>query len=80
MLISEIYGKEIITNAGKRIGNVEDIMLDFEKGGVYSLLLKPIDTLYKGDDRREGSAELAKNSVAYARVKKVSDTTIIVGL
>lgn len=78
MRISEMYGLEIITNTGKRIGSVEDVMLDFEKGGVHSLLLKKIEEITKAQPR--GTMVLSKNSVNYTRVKRVSDTTIIVGM
>ena len=78
MLVSEMYGKEIITNAGKRIGSVEDIMLDFEKGNVYSILFKRIEEITRENPNKPSA--LGKNSVMYTRVKQVSETTFIVGL
>ena len=74
ILLSELYGKQILSNTGKKIGMVEDVVLDFEKGSVSSLLLAKIDDLVKGTSSR---ASLAKNSVRYDRVKSVSETIIV---
>ena len=74
ILLSELYGKQILSNTGKKIGMVEDVVLDFENGGVSSLLLAKIDDLVKGTSSR---LALAKNSVRYDRVKSVSETIIV---
>ena len=74
ILLSELYGKQILSNTGKKIGMVEDVVLDFEKGSVSSLLLAKIDDLVKGTSSR---TVLAKNSVRYERVKSVSETIIV---
>lgn len=74
ILLSELYGKQILSNTGRKIGMVEDVVLDFEKGGVSSLLLAKIDDLVKGTSNRSA---LAKNSVRYDRVKSVSETIIV---
>jgi sporulation protein YlmC with PRC-barrel domain len=74
ILLSELYGKQILSNTGKKIGMVEDVVLDFEKGGVSSLLLAKIDDLVKGTTSHSA---LAKNSVRYERVKSVSETIIV---
>ncbi len=74
ILISELYGKQILSNTGKKIGMVEDVVLDFENGSVSSLLLAKIDDLVKGTSSRTA---LAKNSVRYDRVKSVSETIIV---
>ena len=74
MRLSEMYGKEIITNGGRKLGTVEDIILDFEKGGVSSVLLVNSDELIRSENT---ARQLAKNSVKYERVKNV-DSTIIV--
>ena len=74
ILLSELYGKQILSNTGKKIGMVEDVILDFENGSVSSLLLAKIDDLVKGTSSRTA---LAKNSVRYDRVKSVSETIIV---
>lgn len=76
MLLSELYGKEIISNTGKRIGSVEDIIVDFESGSIGTLLLVRSEELIRSE---KTSAEFAKNSVRYERVKSVDETIIVSG-
>ena len=74
ILLSELYGKEIITNEGKKIGFVEDAILDFESGKVANLLLVKAENLTRSDNT---ATMLAKNSVKYERVKNITETIII---
>ena len=74
MLLSDMYGKQIISSSGRRIGMVEDIILDFEAGAIGSLLLIKLDDLAKGENT---ASRLAKNTVKYDRVKNVSETIIV---
>lgn len=74
MLLSELYGKQIITNTGKMLGSVEDLILDFESGSVASLLLVKMDDLVRSPS---SASALNKNSVRYSRVKNVSETVIV---
>ncbi|MDE1833269.1 MAG: PRC-barrel domain-containing protein [Candidatus Micrarchaeota archaeon] len=74
ILLSELYGKEIITNSGRKIGLVEDLILDFEEGNVSSLLLTKVDNLVRS---QHTALQLAKNSVKYGRVRSVSETIIV---
>jgi len=74
MLLSEIYGKEIISSTGRKIGIVEDVILDFENGVISSLLLTKMDNLVRS---KNTAMALAKNSVLYSRVKSVSETIIV---
>ena len=74
IMLSDLYGKQIISSSGQMVGSVSDIIIDFEKGAVYSLLLTKIDDVI----RSENTAKiLAKNSVKYERVKSVSQSIII---
>ncbi len=74
VLLSDLYGKQIISNEGKRIGTVEDLIIDFEQGRIASMLTVKIDNLI----RSENTAQLLKkNSVNYDRVKSVSETVIV---
>ncbi len=73
-LISDLYGKQIITTSGNKLGMVEDIILDFESGTVASLLLVKLDDLVKGKNTSE---MIKKNSVHFERVKNVSETIIV---
>ena len=74
MLLSNLYGKQIISSGGKRIGFVEDVILDFETGSIGSLLLVKPEELAKGENT---STRLAKSLVKYDRVKNVSETIIV---
>ncbi len=74
ILLSELYGKQIISNTGKKIGYVEDIVLNFEDGEVSSLLLTKMDDLMRSVNTPR---LFANNSVRYARVKNVSETIIV---
>jgi sporulation protein YlmC with PRC-barrel domain len=72
--LSEIYGKEIITNSGRKLGKVEDLILDFEKGSISSMLLVNADELIRSENT---ARQLAKNSVKYERVRNVDMTVIV---
>lgn len=74
LLLSDLYGKEIITTTGKKLGKVEDLILDFEEGVVHSLLLTKIDNIIRSTKTPD---MIAKNSVNYSRVKSVSETIIV---
>jgi sporulation protein YlmC with PRC-barrel domain len=76
MLLSELYGKEIITNTGQRIGLVEDIIVDLEEKRVANLLLTKMEDLVRAQ-RTAGA--LQKNSVKYERVKNVAQSIIVAG-
>lgn len=74
ILLSELYGKQIITNNGQIVGMVEDIILDFEKGGVANLLLTKMENLTRAQNT---AGVLSRNSVKYERVKSVSESIIV---
>jgi sporulation protein YlmC with PRC-barrel domain len=74
ILLSEMYGKGILTNTGNKLGFVEDIILDFEDGKVARLLLTKIDDLISS---KNAGAALSKNSVNFERVKSISETIIV---
>ncbi len=74
IMLSELYGKQIISNSGRIVGIVEDVILDFENGSVANLLLTKLDDLMKTD---KTAAVLAKHSVKYARVKNVAESIIV---
>lgn len=73
--ISELYGKRIISLDGKRMGEVKGVMLNMEDGTVSHLLTTQIENLTRSPNVR---TDFIKNSIAFARVKKI-DETIIVG-
>ncbi len=72
--ISELYGKRIISNEGKMLGEVKGIMLNLEDGVVSHLLLTDAETFLKSSNPRN---EIQKRSIAFKRVKKISETVIV---
>jgi len=76
MLLSELYGKEIISNTGRKIGSVEDLIIDFEEGKIASMLLVKSEELTRSDHT---SSVFIKNSVRYDRVRNVDQTIIVSG-
>jgi sporulation protein YlmC with PRC-barrel domain len=74
ILVSELYGKRIITNGGQVIGMVEDVIIDFEAGSISSLLLTKMEELVRSQNT---AGMLKKNSIRYDRVKSVAESIII---
>jgi len=74
MMLSEIYGKKIITSGGKILGDVKEIVLDMENGQVSHLLTTKLEQLARSSDVREA---LSKNSILYKRVKNVAESIIV---
>jgi len=74
MMLSEIYGKKIITSGGKILGDVKEIVLDIESGQVSHLLTTKLEQLARSSNVREA---LSKNSILYKRVKNVAESIIV---
>ncbi|MFP3215139.1 MAG: PRC-barrel domain-containing protein [Candidatus Micrarchaeota archaeon] len=74
MMLSEIYGKKIITSGGKILGDVKEIVLDVENGQVSHLLTTKLEQLAKSSNVREA---LSKNSILYKRVKNVAESIVV---
>jgi sporulation protein YlmC with PRC-barrel domain len=72
--ISELYGKRIISNEGKMLGEVKGVMLNLEEGTVSHLLLTEPEILLKSTNPR---MDIQKGSIAFKRVKKISETVIV---
>lgn len=72
--ISELYGKRIISNEGKMLGEVKGVMLNLEDGAVSHLLLTEPDLLFKSQNPK---MDIRKGSIAFKRVKKISETVIV---
>ncbi len=69
-----MYGKQILTNKGKKLGFVEDVIIDFESMAISDLMLVGLDELSKSENP---SAQISKNTVKYGRVKSISETIIV---
>lgn len=72
--LSELYGKKIISTEGNIVGHVKGLMLNFEEGSVSHLLITEAEVLLRSADPRN---DLKNGSVAYKRVKKVSENIVV---
>jgi sporulation protein YlmC with PRC-barrel domain len=76
ILVSELYGKQIITTTGNKLGSVEDVILNVETGAVSNLLMTRTDNLLRSKDTK---GTFAKSNVKFERVKNISEV-IVIGL
>jgi len=74
MLVSDLYGKQIITTSGNRLGIVEDVIIDFENGAISRLLLTKYEMLAKAENTRD---MMRRYSVNFARVKSISESIVV---
>ncbi|MGC8547908.1 MAG: PRC-barrel domain-containing protein [Candidatus Micrarchaeia archaeon] len=72
MLLSELLRMDIYSDSGQYLGEVQDIILDLEKGEVSRLLMVPWKTA-KEDVR----TILRSKSVLYKSVKNVGDVVLV---
>lgn len=74
MRVSEIYRMDIYSDGGQYLGEVQDVIIDLEKGEVSRLLMVPWKNI-KGDTR----SALRTKSILYKSVKNVSDVVLVSG-
>lgn len=72
--ISELYGKRILSNDGDMLGEVKGVMINFEEGVVSHLLLTDPEKLLKS---MEPKKDIQKGSIAFKRVKSISEVIIV---
>ena len=72
MKLSEIYRMDIYSDAGQYLGEVQDIIIDLERGELSRLLMIPWKTA-KGDAK----VVLKNKSILYKSVKNVSDVVLV---
>ncbi len=72
MKLTDIYNMDIYSDAGSRLGEVQDLILDLEKGEVSRLLL----TKWK-NVRGDVKGALKAKSILYKNVKNVGDVVLI---
>jgi sporulation protein YlmC with PRC-barrel domain len=72
MKLSEIYRMDIYSDAGQYLGEVQDIIIDLERGELSRLLMVPWKTA-KGDSK----LVLKNKSILYKNVKNVSDVVLV---
>ena len=72
MKMSDIYHMDIYSDAGAYLGDVQDIIVDLEKGEVSRLLMLPWKNA-KGDVK----TVLRQKSILYKNVKNVGDVVMV---
>ncbi len=74
IMISELYGKGVLSNSGNMLGTVKEVVVDLDNAVVTHLLLSEMSKLTKSSDLR---SDFLKNSIEYKRVKKVAELVIV---
>ncbi len=72
MLLSEIYRMDIYSDSGQYLGEVQDVVIDLEKGELSRLMMVPWKGV-KGDVR----TTLRQKSILYKTVKNVGDVVLV---
>ena len=72
MKLSEIYRMDIYSDAGQYLGEVQDVIIDLERGELSRLLMIPWKST-KGDAK----VTLRNKSILYKNVKNVSDVVLV---
>jgi len=71
LYLSQLYGKEIVTYSGKKLGRVGDVIIDSEAGKVVKLCLQQITNT-------SAAPEILKRfSINYEDVLEVGDVVIV---
>jgi sporulation protein YlmC with PRC-barrel domain len=74
IMISELYGKGVLSNSGNMLGTIKEVVVDLDNATVTHLLLSEMSKLTKSSDLR---SDFLKNSIEYKRVKKVAELVIV---
>ena len=72
MKLSEIYRMDIYSDGGQYLGEVQDVIVDLERGEVSRLLMVPWKNA-KG----EAKSVLKQKSILYKNVKNVGDVVLV---
>ncbi len=74
MKISEIYRMDIYSDDGQYVGDVQDVIIDLEKGEISRLLMTPWKSA-----KTDATTMLKKKSILYKSVKNVGDVVLVSG-
>jgi len=73
MKLSEISGKTVFNDAGKKLGQIHDIVLDLNEGRVYRLTTEPIN----GTSRDEVARVFRENSILFKNIKALGNIVLV---
>ena len=72
MKISEIYRMDVYSDSGQYLGDVQDIVIDLEKGEISRILMTPWKSV-----KSDAAGLLKKKSILYKSVKNVGDVVLV---
>lgn len=73
MRISEIYNMDVYADNGQYLGEVQDAIVDLEKGEVSRLLMEQ----WRNLDRTETKRILQNKSVLFKNVRNIGDVVLV---
>lgn len=73
MRISEIYSMDVYADNGQYLGEVQDAIVDLEKGEVSRLLMEQ----WRNIDRSETKRLLQNKSVLFKNVRNIGDVVLV---
>jgi len=72
MKLSGLYGMGVYSDSGRHLGEVQDLIVDLEKGEVIRITIEPLSTISKDE-----TGKIFKDkSVLYKNVKSVEDVIV----
>jgi sporulation protein YlmC with PRC-barrel domain len=74
MKISEIYRMDIYSDDGQYVGDVQDVIIDLERGEISRLLMTPWKNA-----KADANTVLKKKSILYKSVKNIGDVVLVGG-
>ncbi|MFQ6136036.1 MAG: PRC-barrel domain-containing protein [Candidatus Hydrothermarchaeales archaeon] len=72
--LTEVYGKDVYTVGGMRVGSLEDISIEPESGRLGGLIISDIDRVFWSKISVEGRKGVV---IPYSGVKAVGDIVLI---
>lgn len=73
MKLSELSGKTVFDDAGKKLGQIHDVVLDLNEGRVYRLTTASIN----GTSRDEVARVFRENSILFKNIKALGNIVLV---
>ena len=75
--ISELFGMDIYTTAGKFKGKVHDLIINLQEGRISTITTDSLSGKMRISTAREAQNIIKSKSIDYGRVKSVGDVVIV---
>jgi len=72
MKLSELYGMGVYSDSGRRLGGVQDLIVDLERGEIVRITVEPLAMI----SRDEAKKIFKDKSVLYKSVRSVEDVIV----